>query len=158
MNDKTTERDFSPKLLIEWGIHETEDCEHVVSCTYSGHSNNCIVEDVVFRAPDDGQLWMFQYEFAPLAGVNNIEDYEGFRGDPTITGFAVEPYEVKVTKYRKIQQADTPHQDAEQGDVVESVARQIIDACLDLVCRVLRHSPHNLDPRFRLTPHASPHK
>ena len=98
-------RHFETQQLIDWGMAYPEECQHVVRTEETGMDSYESTMDVVFRAPDDGKFWLFEYQYNNGSGWNSIS---GISDDPykpewpTVTAHEVEPYEVKTTKYRVI--------------------------------------------------------
>lgn len=78
-----TERVFRTQQLIDWKVThswEWDECEHVVNWTIVGPNDFETIAAIVFRAPDDGKIYRFEYEFNNGAGYNDI------------TGISSEPY------------------------------------------------------------------
>jgi hypothetical protein len=88
-----SKRKFANKTLADWGIHETEDCPHVVDISRSQRWW-C---KIVFRAPDDGKLWRIACTVNTDAGYSDIEDESG-----GLDAVEVETHEVLRTEYRPV--------------------------------------------------------
>jgi len=65
-------RRFETTQLIEWGIHQLEDCEYVVQNEIVGTDKFEHICELIFMAPDDNQYWCFRYEANDGAGYNDI--------------------------------------------------------------------------------------
>lgn len=101
------QRTFETTQLIEWGIHELDGCEHVLHYDDLGMDKFEVEREVVFRAPDDGKLWRFTYEYNNGAGYNDITGCSTWQGDNTpkpetesFTADEVVGREVTVTRYK----------------------------------------------------------
>lgn len=56
------------------------------------------VHKIVFRAPDDGKTWCVKY----FCGLTEYQDSDLWNYEDVITATEMEPYEVAVTRYRKV--------------------------------------------------------
>jgi hypothetical protein len=75
-------RTFKTQQLIDWGVrpHNEDECEHIVTVEELGmHSFDCEAA-LVFRAPDDGLLYRFEYRYNNGVGSNSV------------TGISFDPY------------------------------------------------------------------
>ena len=102
-----TERIFQTQQLIDWGIHEVEECMYVVHFKDLGMRSFEVEREVVFLAPDDEKLWRFTYEYNSGAGYDDIVG-TSYGGNvkpetPTFTAVEVEEHVVTVTSYQEIE-------------------------------------------------------
>jgi len=65
-------RTFTGQQLIDWGIHETEECKHVVHTEHTGMYKSVCKAALVFRAPDDDRLWLLGYSYNDEAGIHTL--------------------------------------------------------------------------------------
>lgn len=84
MGERIT-RVFQTTALIEWGIHRPDECEHVVRDEYAGSIGFETIRSVVFKAPDDGHLWMIEYEWR--AGSKSISETMRGKAEPATPEF-----------------------------------------------------------------------
>lgn len=100
-------RTFETEKIIEWGLHEWEDCEHVLHFAHLYMHKFEVRCELVFRAPDDGKIWRFEFAVNNGAGYNEISGTT-YGADAKAERFSFEAVEVEprdkvVTVYEPAQ-------------------------------------------------------
>lgn len=99
-------RTFDTQQLIDWGVHEYYECEHVLEMEEDGMDKFEVDCHLILQAPDDGRLWRIDFQINNGAGYN---DFTGISyGDnlrpevQSFTGIEVEPKQKTVTYYEPV--------------------------------------------------------
>jgi hypothetical protein len=99
-------RVFETTQLIEWGVHEYYECEHVLEMEEDGMDKFEVDCHLVLKAPDDGRLWRIEFQINNGAGFN---DFTGISyGDnlrpeqESFLGTEVEPKQKTITVYTTV--------------------------------------------------------
>jgi len=102
-------RTFQTQQLIDWGVHELDECEHVLHHEDLGMDKFECDRELVFRAPDDGRCWRFVYQYNNGAGYNDITGCSTWTGDckprperEEFTAVEVAPLEKVVVVYAPV--------------------------------------------------------
>jgi hypothetical protein len=105
-------RAFTPELLKTWGLpyealtpFDTRSTRTTLAVVHQDeaydHSDKRIFHEIVFLAPDDGNLYEILYS-------DSLDDSEDDIQWDSL-GIEVEPYEVTLTKYRRVLDEDHDH-------------------------------------------------
>lgn len=111
--ETTIKRTFETTQLLEWGIHNLDDCEYVVHVDELGADGYESLRRVVFRAPDDAKLWQFEYEYSngacydDMIGTSDPDDPKPER--PSFEATLVEPRLTVATVYKPVFELHSPH-------------------------------------------------
>ena len=99
-------REFGTTQLLEWGVHEYDECEHVLEMEEDAMEEFEVDCHLVFKAPDDGRLWRLDFQINNGAGYN---DFTGISyGDnirpeqKSFLGTEVEPKQKTITYYEAV--------------------------------------------------------
>ena len=100
-------RTFNTQQLIEWGVHEYYECEHVLEMEEDGMDEFEVNCHLVFKAPDDGRLWRLEFQINNGAGYNDfvgISYGDNLRPEQkSFVGTEVEPKQKTVTVYEEVE-------------------------------------------------------
>ena len=102
-------REFTGQQLIDWGLHEWGECEHVLHDR--GHRMSrfeCELE-IIFKAPDDCKLYCLPFKYSDGSGYNSISGVDLCFGKPEPAFDKITLHEVRavkrlveVTNYEKV--------------------------------------------------------
>lgn len=97
---------FETTQLLEWGIHEYDECEHVLEMEEDAMGEFEVDCHLVFKAPDDGRLWRVDFQINNGAGYN---DFTGTSYDDNLRperesflGTEVTPKQKTITYYEPV--------------------------------------------------------